>query len=153
MRGNFLCFSLERNCGLDIWSSNLENSYIFQGACHNSGRVWTHSKSGWVEKLFSVCFLFFFSFSSSLGLWHTMFPYVVWDFATKTLERKEPSSVLWAWYCSGYPAGILKRTDDRYPMTDTEKFWSLNNKSNTWAKAAVTFVCLHSYLPVSKQAM
>lgn len=109
MQEDLLWFSLERNCGWDIWSSNLKKSYIFQGACHKTGRVWKMGKMGGRKSFF------FFS-----GLWHTLFHSAVWDFTTKTLGRKEPSSLLQSWYCLGYPAGLLKRSDDRHPVTDVK---------------------------------
>lgn len=133
MQEDLLWFSLERNCGWDIWSFNLEKTYIFQGACHKSGRVWAHSKDGWVEKLgFGVFFLFIlfiFYLFLQFGLWHTIFHSVVWDFATKTLGRKEPFSPLQGWYCLGYPAGLLRRSDDRHPVTDVKTssgIWTAN---------------------------
>lgn len=61
-------------CGWDIWSSNLEKSYIFQGACHKSGRVWAYRKDGWAEKLFFLLglVLFFFLISPVWTLTHTV---------------------------------------------------------------------------------
>lgn len=67
MQEDFLWFSLGRNCGWDIWSSNLEKSYIFQGACHKSGRVWAHRKDGWAEKLFFFPLVWFLKIFLILG--------------------------------------------------------------------------------------
>lgn len=125
MRGNFLCFSLERNCGLDIWSSNLENSYIFQGACHNSESL--DSQQKWVGGKAVFCLLFVFFFLSPL-VWGSDTQCFLMLFETLPLKPwKERNLLLY------YEPGIVQDTllgFWRELMTDT--LWQTQKSSGVW---------------------